>query len=340
MRNINFTVAICTYNGAKRLPKVLDHLKAQIQTEQLNWEIVIVDNNSTDDTAKLIRSYQNSWSSPCPLRYSFEPQQGLAFARQRAIQEAGGEFVVFLDDDNFPAPDWLAQAYSFGQTHPQAGAFGGQIHGDFEVEPPREIKTVVNYYLAIVERGSKPCQYKKGGVLPPGAGLVVRKQAWVENVPEQIFLTGRVGQSLMASEDLEVQSYIQQGGWEIWYNPEMHMDHQISRHRLTRDYLIKIVRGNGLARHHIRMIRLKTWQRPLAFPAYTVKDLGEFVVQSIKHRNVLDTNIEAACKLEHLKATLMSPFFISKKYISEAMGRLNNSQKSKSGSSQNAISSY
>jgi glycosyltransferase involved in cell wall biosynthesis len=316
MAHPNFTVAICTYNGAKRLPKVLERLKTQIDTEQLNWEVLIVDNNSTDDTAKLVKKYQKNWAFSFPLRYCFEPQQGLAFGRQRAIREAGGEWVAFLDDDNLPTPNWIAEAYRFAQAHPQAGAFGGQIHGEFEVEPPRELKTIVNYYLAIVERGSKPHQYQKGGVLPPGAGLVVRKQAWVENVPEQIFLTGRVGQCLMASEDLEVQSYIQNGGWQIWYNPEMHMDHQISRHRLERDYLIKIVRGNGLARHHIRMIRLKKWQRPLAFPAYTVKDLGELIVHFIQHRSVLETNLEAACKLEHLRASLTSPFFLSKKYLS------------------------
>jgi glycosyltransferase involved in cell wall biosynthesis len=317
MSCLDFTVAICTYNGENRLPEVLEKLRSQINTEQIQWEIIVVDNNSKDNTAKIVEKYQANWPSSYPLRYCFEPQQGLAFARQRAVEEARGELVGFLDDDNLPALNWIIEAYCFGKNHPQAGAYGGQIHGDFEIEPPEEIRTVVKYYLAIVERGNKPYQYQKRGVFPPGAGLVVRKQAWCENVPEKIFLSGRIGQSLMANEDLEVQSYIQNAGWQIWYHPKMHMDHKMPSQRLEREYLIKIVRGDGLARHHIRMLRVKPWQRPLAFILYLANDLRQLILHFIKYRNVLETNIEAACKMEHLIATLVSPFYLFRKYLSE-----------------------
>ncbi|MDY7016334.1 MAG: hypothetical protein SVX43_22600, partial [Cyanobacteriota bacterium] len=80
---------------------------------------------------------------------------------------------------------------------------------------------------------------------------------------------------------------------------------------------IKIVRGNGLACYYIRMLRLKTWQKPLAFLLYVAKDLFSLVVHFFKSRSVLETDLEAACKLEHLKACLASPFFLSKKYLSE-----------------------
>ena len=129
MNPIAFTIAIPTYNGGNRLPKLLDCLRSQIRTEQFTWEIVVIDNNSQDNTAEVIRQYQTDWPTAYPLHYYFEPQQGLAFARQRAIDEAQGTWVGFLDDDNLPASDWVAEAYNFAQEHPQAGAFGGQIHG-------------------------------------------------------------------------------------------------------------------------------------------------------------------------------------------------------------------
>ncbi len=110
-------------------------------------------------------------------------------------------------------------------------------------------------------------------MLPPSAGLVVRKQAWCENVPEKPFLSGRSGESILNSEDLEVVMYIQNSGWEASYNPEMHLEHQIPRQRLERDYLLYLVRSTGLARHHIRMLRLKPWQRPLLFPLGFLKEL-------------------------------------------------------------------
>jgi glycosyltransferase involved in cell wall biosynthesis len=67
--SIDFTVAIPTYNGASRLPKLLEKLRSQVNTEHLCWEIIVVDNNSTDDTAKVVQDYQSSWLESVPLKY-------------------------------------------------------------------------------------------------------------------------------------------------------------------------------------------------------------------------------------------------------------------------------
>lgn len=314
---IHFSAAICTYNGEKRLPEVLDKLRSQINSESIHWEVIVVDNNSTDNTAKVIRDYQAQWPSAYPLRYFLETQQGAAFARQRAIAEARGEFIGFLDDDNIPAPDWIVEAYSFGKEHPQAGAYGGQIHGDFEVTIPEEYKKVVTYCLAIVERGSKAFMYTpRKGALPPSAGLVVRTQAWRENVPKQPFLAGRVGKSQMASEDLEVLSYIQNAGWEIWYNPNMHIDHKIPQRRLERDYLVALSRGNGLARYYIATLRRKQWQRPLIFPIYMALVLRQLGSHFIRYKGLKRSNIIADCEMEFILSSLLSPFFMGKVYLS------------------------
>ncbi|MHC5833495.1 MAG: glycosyltransferase, partial [Nostoc sp.] len=91
--------------------------------------------NSSDNTSEIIQNYQKIYHGSSHLRYFLETEQGAAFARLRAVREARGQLIAFLDDDNLPAPDWLAQAYTFGLEHPQAGAWSGQIHGDFEVKP-------------------------------------------------------------------------------------------------------------------------------------------------------------------------------------------------------------
>lgn len=308
---IDLTVAICTYNGENRLPQVLERLRAQVYTERICWEIVVVDNNSTDNTAKVVQNYQAILSQVCPLIYCFEPQQGLAFARQRAVSQDRGRLIAFLDDDNLPAFDWVAAAYSFGQKHPQAGAYGSQIHGDFEVNPPENFKKIAAF-LAIIERGSKAFIYEpRKKLLPPAAGLVVRKQVWCDNVPKQLFLKGRIGKSMLASEDIEAIAHIQNAGWQIWYNPEMHIYHKIPHHRLERNYLISLVRGIGLARHHIRMIRIKSWQRFLLVPIYFINDLRKVIVSFLKYRKVIKTDVTAACETEFLRSSLISPFYLS-----------------------------
>ncbi|WP_414549623.1 hormogonium polysaccharide biosynthesis glycosyltransferase HpsE [Anabaena sp. CCY 0017] len=310
MTSLDFTVAIPTYNGEKRLSQVLERLRIQTDIEQINWEILIVDNNSTDSTAKLIEQYQQNWQHPFSLRYVFEAQQGLAFARNKAIAEAKGELVGFVDDDNLLASNWLISAYKFGREHKKAGAYASQIHGLFEVEPPEEIKPIL-FYLAINERGSQPLMYepqKKG--FPPGAGLVVRRQAWQDNVPEKLFFSGRIGSSMLGSEDAEALCYIHKAGWEIWYNPGMQMEHLISASRLERNYLISLMQSIGLPRYYFRMLLLPIWQRPLALVAYFINDLRKFVLYYIRYHNLLTSDIITACEMARLKATILSPFYL------------------------------
>lgn len=319
---IDFTVAIPTFNGASRLPEVLDRLRSQINVEHLSWEIIVVDNNSTDATAKVVQEYQATWSSACPLKYYLEVNQGAAFARQRAVEEAHGKFIGFLDDDNLPAPNWVAASHHFGQEHPQAGAYGSRIYGDFEVEPPENFNQIA-CFLALVDRGPKAKLYEPHKrILPPGAGLVVRKQAWCENVPKKLILNHKGREAGLASEDLEVELYIQRAGWEIWYNPEMQVYHRIPHWRLEKDYLLSLIRCIGLSKHHIRMLGVETWQKPLAFLAYIANDLRKLVIHLFKYGNAVKSDLIVACERELLLNSLLSPFHLwRKRYLDTATTR-------------------
>jgi glycosyltransferase involved in cell wall biosynthesis len=382
---VDFTVAICTYNGESRLPKVLERLRialgnvtspsafialadsafclateasgkvstntaeltacdlatatlrqtafgkghslrldAQEQTlipskdEHFSWEVIVIDNNSNDNTAKVVQDYQSNWSKEYPLRYYFEPTQGIAFARRRAIKEAQGSLIGFLDDDNLPTPNWVYEAYCFGQLHPQAGAYGSQVYGEYESKPPENFQRI-SCFLAIVERGQEPFRYDlRNGLLPVGAGLVIRKQAWIDCVPDRPFFKGVCTTSLLSKgEDLETLSYIIQGGWEIWHNPQMCIYHHIPHWRLEKRYLAKLLRGVGLSRYPIRMLRFRVWQKPLALLIYWVNDLRKLILHFIKYRKALKTNTVAACEMELLLSTLVSPFYYWQFFLGE-----------------------
>ncbi len=315
---VDLTVAIPTYNGERRLPEVLerlrisctDALQASTHTKNFSWEVIVVDNNSTDNTAKVVQAYQANWPKEYPLTYCFEPKQGAAFARKRAFEEARGTLIGFLDDDNIPAPDWVAAACTFAQEHPNAGAYGSQIHGVFEVTPPENFKRLAPF-LAITQRGSKPLLYEpQKKVLPPSAGLVVRKQAWLDSVPKELVLTGRTPNSMVTSEDLEMLAHIQAKGWEIWYNPSMQIDHKIPRWRLEREYLIPFFRGIGLSRYVTRMLSVKSWQRPIATVAYMTNDLRKIAFHLLKHGDRVQSDLIAACEMELYVSSLVSPFYL------------------------------
>lgn len=315
---VDFTVAIPTYNGATRLPAVLNRLQKQVNREGLSWEIIVVDNNSQDNTAKLVCEYQAIWPLDRPLKYVCELNQGAAFARNRAVKEARGRFVGFLDDDNLPESDWVVNAYEFGQVHPKVGAYGSQVIGKFEVEPPKNFAKIAGFF-GITNRGNMAhCYELRQKMLPAGAGLVVRKQAWMENVPNRLVLNHIGKEEGLASEDLEALLYIQKAGWEIWYNPEMVIYHDIPSWRLSKDYLISVARCVGLSRHHLRMVRLEDWQKPLLIPVYFVNDLRSLIVYWLKSGRVVKKDAIAACELELLRSSLISPLFLWKKQYLES----------------------
>ncbi|MGB3535690.1 MAG: hormogonium polysaccharide biosynthesis glycosyltransferase HpsE [Microcoleaceae cyanobacterium] len=306
---VDFTVAIPTYNGAARLSGLLEKLRSQTQTEGISWEVVVVDNNSNDRTVEIVQQYQQNWIANVQLKYCFEPEQGLAFARQRGVTEAKGKFVGFLDDDNRPAPEWLAAAYKFGKNYPRVGAYGSRILGEFEIHPPENFERIAPL-LALTDRGTEALYYQpQKKLLPPGAGLVVRREAWLKHVPARLVLIGRVGGQMLASEEFEALLHIQNAGWEIWYNPGMVVYHCIPRQRLERSYLIGLCRGIGLSRYRTRMLSIPVWQKPVALCAYMLNDLRKIIRHLVKYRTKIKTDLVAACELELYVSCLRSPFF-------------------------------
>ena len=309
---IDFTVAIPTYNGERRLPELLERLQKQLGADNFSWEIVVVDNNSKDNTAQLVQRYQKDWRFSYALKYYFEPKQGAAHARKRAVQEAKGVLVGFLDDDNYPELNWVAKAYLFGQKYPRAGAFASQIHPAWEVQPSENFQRIAPF-LAITERGHLPLLYDpQKRLLPPSAGLVVRRQAWLESVPDNPILTGRVVGNMLTSEDLEALSYIQKAGWEIWYNPEMEMYHQIPHWRLQKEYLIPFFRGIGLSRYVTRMVNVKPWLRPFVSFAYMLSDARKIVFHLLKYRLKVKTDLVSACEMQLFLSSFISPLYLWK----------------------------
>ncbi|MBD2771459.1 hormogonium polysaccharide biosynthesis glycosyltransferase HpsE [Iningainema tapete] len=312
---LDFTIAIPTFNGENRLPKLLERLRAQIGVEHLKWEIIIVDNNSTDKTAEVVRNYQTSFDNDCPLRYFLETEQGAAFARLRAVREAKGELIGFLDDDNLPTLDWVKEAVLFGKEYPQAGAWGGQIHGDYEIKPPDNF-TRIQSLFAIRERGEKPNLYDPDNLsLPPGAALVIRKQAWCESVPQKFILKGRLGQIMVGGEDLEPLLYIHKAGWQIWYNPTMHTFHQIPKWRLEKDYLITLARGCGLSICQLRLLTVEHWRKPIVFVRTFVGNLRRVLQHFIKYRGQLQSDAIAMSEMEFYLSSMMSPFYVLKRSL-------------------------
>jgi glycosyltransferase involved in cell wall biosynthesis len=304
---VDFTVAIPTYNGAQRIADVLDSLQHQEGLEAVHWEVIVIDNNSTDQTCKIVEEYQLHF--PCSLRYCVEKKQGAGYARKLAIHQAKCELVGFLDDDNIPYPHWIKAALDFAAQYPQAGAFGSQIHGDFDAPLPSELKPLLPYF-AILEWGNQPFQYTQ--MLPPSAGLVVRRQAWLECVPEKTILNGRTKDNFLTGEDLEVLAYIKRKGtWQIWYNPRMEINHKISVFRFDKNYLIPFFRGIGLSRYVTRTAGISSKRKCFGlFLIYLFGDMYKLLFHLLRHGCKSENPLANRCKYELILSSLWSPFYL------------------------------
>jgi len=305
---IHFTVAIPTFNGAKTLPLVLEKLRSQITPKTLSWEIVVVDNNSTDDTPRVVETFQNLHPQ-IPLRYCCEVKQGLTYARQTAVNAANGVWIGFLDDDNLPDQNWVVAAYQFGINHPQVGAFGGQIHGKYEIKPPPGFEQV-KLFLAVCKHGQVAKQFEPEKLrLPPGAGLVVQKQAWLDSMPDRFERIHRGG------NDYEISLRLYKQGWEIWYNPEMQIEHLIPVWRMEKAYLTKIARLYGLCTCEIRLILARSWEKPLLLVRSFLGGLKRTVIHLIRYRDRAFSDLGLSCQTAFFVGSMLSPFAYLHKQI-------------------------
>lgn len=321
--SMDISIIIPTYNGADRLSAVLAALRQQIGIENLRGEIFVIDNNSTDTTADVIQQFQQSWQFAFPLHYRKELRQGAGYARQQGARIAQGELLAYLDDDNWPSTNWVSEAVAFAKLHPKAGAFGSRISPFFESPPSQELRPILPY-LAIVERGDSPHLYQphKNGT-PPSAGLVIRREAWLHAIPDQLFLIGRVGQSMLAGEDSELLIHLHKANWQLWHNPDMQISHYIPINRLQASYLKKNLLGIGLCRYYLRMLVLPIWKRPMMTLLYIISDSAKLLRHYLKYGTKIKEDLVPSCEYQLLLGNLISPFYLSKIKLQRSLERYN-----------------
>ncbi|MBV8358460.1 MAG: glycosyltransferase family 2 protein [Deltaproteobacteria bacterium] len=239
---LGVSVVICSHNGEKVLPATLAHLKNQHCIKGLKWEVLLIDNASSDNTALVARQ---CWSDdgPAPMRVVREPQLGLCHARRRGFDEAQYEVVSFIDDDNWVAPTWVATASRCMSTDLQLGAMGSANTAVTEVSFPEWFSRYCAYYAA--------WDYPRSATIATwfliGAGMTVRKKTWywLKHHDFHPQLTDRVGSRLSSSGDVELGCAIRLAGWAIRIEPQLQLKHYIAADRLQWKYLRRLIRSVG-----------------------------------------------------------------------------------------------
>ena len=233
------SIVICCYNSAPRLSPTLAHLKVQKQPS-VPWEIVLIDNASTDNTVEVAES---SWvDGPVPLRIVYEAQQGTRYARERGLQEASYSLVGFVDDDTWVASDWVRTAYEIMSSDQTLGAVSSIRIPVSEVPLPAWFHRYHDAYGTLTDQqlGFAPSP----PLFLPTCGLCVSVEAWRDLVDSgfRSQIGGRVGSDLSGGEDTELTIALRYRGWKLDINPRLRVQHFLPKHRLEWTYLRKLLR--------------------------------------------------------------------------------------------------
>jgi glycosyltransferase involved in cell wall biosynthesis len=210
-RGVDVSVVICTFNGQGRLPEVLDALLVQLVPAAIHWEIIVVDNNSTDSTSEVATGYGPH--APVPLVVVKEPRQGLVYARRRGLLASNGRLISFLDDDTIVSTGWVQAVYEFFRTHERAGLVGPKIIQKLDGEPPGYFH-LIKRALGITDSGDKTLEltFNKLGH-PIGLHSGCRRVAIEPCLQRDSFdVIGRCGNQLSSCEDSVLAYEVRRNG--------------------------------------------------------------------------------------------------------------------------------
>ena len=245
--NCDISIIICTYNRCENLDECFTCLSKQEGVDAVDWEVLLVDNNSSDDTRSVTESWQRK--AGFPLRYAFESEQGLSAARNHGLNEARGKYLVFIDDDIRVTPGWLKSIYdTFTRNH--CDAVGGRIHVQSPEAFPKWITPDMYGFLGHQDFGEE--EHRMDGIreFPFGGNMAIRKDR-LQQLGGFDVRMGRKGSGskkdeLFKGEETDLFHRLTAAGGTIYYQPGALVYHKILPYQLQQRFFLTIHNNAGL----------------------------------------------------------------------------------------------
>jgi glycosyltransferase involved in cell wall biosynthesis len=241
------SIIIPTYNRASYLRECLQALDL-LTVDSSQFEILVVDNNSTDNTAETVLTFSESHPG-LNIRYICETKQGVSYARNRGVMESCGEIVCFLDDDSPPFANWLKEILK-GFLDPTVGCVGGPSILDFrDLERPKwlhgDLQGLLSGYSLPFDQPTVVTLWEH---YPLSCNLAVRRKLFASVGLFRLDLD-RSGNQVLAAGDTELVDRVSKAGWKVVYLPDAQVNHIVTPERLKKSHIYRI--GYGLASSHI-----------------------------------------------------------------------------------------
>ena len=241
------SVIICTYNRDKYIYNVLQSV-AENDFPQSEYEVVLVNNNSTDNTESECNRFQKDYPN-VQFHYFVETNQGLSYARNCGIQNSNGDILVYVDDDAKVNKDYLRTYAQFFATHSDIVAAGGPILPVYETAEPdwmshytRQLITG-KLYLGDTEREFPSDSY-------PGGGNAAYRKSVFDTVGLFNVELGRKGNSLIGAEEKDLFDKMNTHNMRFFYLPTAILYHLIPEKKLTQDYFDRLTYSIGVSERY------------------------------------------------------------------------------------------
>ena len=254
---VDATVLICTFNRAAVLGETLDSLAALRVPQGLTWDVLVVDNHSTDRTRAAVEARAANY--PVPLRYLFEGRQGKSYALNAGIARSAARVIVFTDDDVKVPDRWLEAAVTPLLQRNDIDYTGGPVRPIWGAPRPSWLDEKGNLGgpIAVKDHGPAPFIFEEEQRTPLGVNMAVRRSL-IERIGAFRPDLGRSGKSLLGQEQAEFFYRCRYAGARGLYVPQMVLDHLVPASRLTPSYFRRWWYWKGVAHARVHRIHNQT----------------------------------------------------------------------------------
>ncbi|NEP18771.1 MAG: glycosyltransferase family 2 protein [Leptolyngbya sp. SIO4C1] len=243
---------ICTHNRDQYLGAAIDSLLNQTCDR---YEVIVVDNASTDSTAKVV---QSRLSHP-RLQYVYESTLGLSVARNRGARAASAEILAYLDDDAEASPQWLDSLYQVYAEDTQVAIAGGKVTllWPEQTQPPRWLSSELASGLGAYDLGDSLRYIKNPNLTPRGLNYSIRK-SFLDSVGGFDTNLGRVGKNLLSNEELHMTQLALRQGLNVVYVPAAIAAHNVAPARLKPGWFLSRSWWQGISECYREQVSGKT----------------------------------------------------------------------------------